>query len=139
MATVNLNEIYLKNNSIIINGNGSAYGIFFYKVKSKKIFNKWSRRVFICSNKEIHFFKMRGNKRIKQKIIYFTHLCKLSGLECAIDKFDRKYFKFSLSYNFGHKTKIYNFKSYNEFNAPKIYSLLNNHISSKLWDKFVDC
>ena len=47
MATVNLNEIYLKNNSIIINDNGSAYGIFFYKVKSKKLFNKWSRRVFI--------------------------------------------------------------------------------------------
>ena len=133
-----IDYLYLKMDDIHFNDNTSAYGSFYYKVKSKKFFSKWSRRIFICSNKEIHFFKFKKHKRVKKKIIYFTQLCKLSGLEYAVDTNNRSYFKFSLSYNFGNRIKIYKFKSYNIYKAPKLYGLLNNHISNNVWGKYLD-
>ena len=135
---MNLNKLYTDDDNIIVNKHGIGYGSFFYKVRTKKFFEKWSRRVFIVSNKEIQFFKMRKNKRYKKKIIYFTHLCKLGGLECCMDMFHKTYYKFTVSYDFGEKIKTYKFKSYNTKGVMKLYEFLNTHICNKAWGSFRD-
>ena len=133
-----MNEIKLKNDQIVFYNNYSCVGNFFYKVTSKKVFDKWSRRFFVCTNKDIHFFKYVNNKRKKIKTIYFTQFCSLGGLQCSKDKYGKTFYKFSLFYQIKENRKTYTFKSYNLDYAPELYKILNLHTYKKTWGKFTE-
>ena len=131
-----MNEIELNDNQIVFYNNNSCVGIFFYKVTSKKLFKKWSKRYFICTNKDIHFFKYENNKRKKIKTIYFSKNCFISGLESNKDKYAKQYLTFSIFYKTTKRTKVYTFKSYNIVYANELYKILNKHSYKNIWGIF---
>ncbi len=131
-------DLKLKHDQIVFYNNNSCVGNFFYKVKSKKLFKKWSRRYFVCTNKDIHFFKYKNKKRKKIKTIYFTDFCNIGGLQCSKDRKGNVFYTFSLFYKIKKKRKTYIFKSYNLDYAPELYKILNFHTYKKAWGKFTE-
>jgi hypothetical protein len=102
------NTIYLDPHEIVFDNN-VIYGRIFLKVKSKKIFTKWSERIFFYSKKKFTFWKMKNKKRKKCKSIYFKIFFSLGGFHNNYDKDGDHCYIFSLK----SKKKVYTFKSYN--------------------------
>jgi len=111
------NTIYLDPHEIVFDNN-VIYGRIFLKVKSKKIFTKWSERIFFYSKNKFTFWKMKNKKRKKCKSIYFNIFFNLGG-------FHNNYgpcYIFSLK----SKKKVYTFKSYN-YRFFDLYKNLDNN------------
>lgn len=108
-----MDVIYLDKDEII-EGDSFVYGNFYKKVKSKKIFNKWSNRYFFIKNKYIYIWKKDKNKKCKLEEITIDNHFYLSGLKHIVNKNNSTYFTFQIIYfEFDMKKKILHFKSYN--------------------------
>ena len=128
---VDFNDIiYLKENEIVLNET-CGYGIFYLKVRKKKFWKKWSRRMFLISNKGIKFWKPYKDKRRKCEIINFSlKNVYLSGLENLIGNNHKCYLTFKIIVNLSmYKQKVFVFKSTNIKMFNELYKLLDKHIN----------